>query len=708
MPTLFDVAPNAATSTLIAKNGAAYPLVFPTQNSGSNQEPGKAVEFPTKVGGIVNIAQNQWIMLVDYQRSDTNSGNGTSGIGTRLHRIERSSGGNYSIEQTINYGSTTGESPGVENGRTILSLTKFGGNVFIVLDNGTLEKISIDPSTNAISRNSSNQIAIPSFTGNVKKLIWDRKHSKVVSFYLDSSSGTLYANYGSINEAGTSITWYSELSLANVVPNSVYQTVNPKRTFGSNNPFDDSHPDDHMCTQWQDDIWAIPYVNTSDRKVYISSIIASPTSLSMVNTTPTEIYGADTQPLTSSATVGVSDIDCFLAFDVTGGAGIITKSSQVGLSQDGGNRTAVVKTVVIDSTTHAVSVGAELELITKPAATSSSNLPSSARYAVVSAVAWTGIENKYVIQDQENYFTSTQILSSVYTGLFTPSGLTETNSNTFIGIAQNGASAAGDTVNVKILGVDKNQTGLTAGDKIYLQADGTLSNVVNDKYPKIGTALSATELLVTSAGSIGNNDSIGGGSSGITGPEGSIGPPGATGAVGATGVTGPAGATGATGAIGATGPAGATVSSTSAFAVPANSGNGGWNGASGAPTISSQQVYIVETGDWVHAQGDITLNASSTDVQEGQWVSFTDNGVLPDFEQLKDAGTDAENIRSRIGTWTLLDIYNDASSSLGQWASGSVYAIDSATITFVFVVESSYGTPRANRQIYFNLSYKKR
>lgn len=82
--------------------------------------------------------------------------------------------------------------------------------------------------------------------------------------------------------------------------------------------------------------------------------------------------------------------------------------------------------------------------------------------------------------------------------------------------------------------------------------------------------------------------------------------------------------------------------------------------------------------------------------------------VLYPFQQLQDAGADGGYIDSRIGTWSLLDIMDTSSSTAGQWCAGSVYATDAATDYYTFVVESSYGTPRANRPIYFNLSYKKR
>jgi len=75
----------------------------------------------------------------------------------------------------------------------------------------------------------------------------------------------------------------------------------------------------------------------------------------------------------------------------------------------------------------------------------------------------------------------------------TPTNLTAEN---YIGTAKSGA-ADGDGVVVNTQGnVDTGQTGLTAGQSYYVQADGTLSTAAGDPSVFAGTAVSATKLIV--------------------------------------------------------------------------------------------------------------------------------------------------------------------------------------------------------------------
>ena len=66
----------------------------------------------------------------------------------------------------------------------------------------------------------------------------------------------------------------------------------------------------------------------------------------------------------------------------------------------------------------------------------------------------------------------------------------------FIGLADN-ASTANGTSKVRINGVDANNSGLTAGQLMYVRNDGTLSETAeNGKVVEAGKAISATKLLV--------------------------------------------------------------------------------------------------------------------------------------------------------------------------------------------------------------------
>jgi len=91
---------------------------------------------------------------------------------------------------------------------------------------------------------------------------------------------------------------------------------------------------------------------------------------------------------------------------------------------------------------------------------------------------------------QTSYIASGQY-SPAYTG--TETNLTAEN---FIGFADT-ASSANETSKVKIIGLDVNQSGLTAGQKLYVQNDGTLSETaVTDKVVDAGQAISSTKINI--------------------------------------------------------------------------------------------------------------------------------------------------------------------------------------------------------------------
>jgi len=70
-------------------------------------------------------------------------------------------------------------------------------------------------------------------------------------------------------------------------------------------------------------------------------------------------------------------------------------------------------------------------------------------------------------------------------------------SENYIGISTGGEVADTGNARVDIIGtVNKDQTGLTAGEKYYVQNDGTLSTTAGSPSVLAGTAISSTELLV--------------------------------------------------------------------------------------------------------------------------------------------------------------------------------------------------------------------
>jgi hypothetical protein len=76
-------------------------------------------------------------------------------------------------------------------------------------------------------------------------------------------------------------------------------------------------------------------------------------------------------------------------------------------------------------------------------------------------------------------------------------GYTTLTSENYIGISTGGAVADGGNANVGIVGsVSDEQSGLTAGQQYYVQADGTLSETPADPSVLAGTAISATKMLV--------------------------------------------------------------------------------------------------------------------------------------------------------------------------------------------------------------------
>ena len=113
---------------------------------------------------------------------------------------------------------------------------------------------------------------------------------------------------------------------------------------------------------------------------------------------------------------------------------------------------------------------------------STSSLNESASSATQSNAALTGATSS---------LTSTK--TTVQIGL--ASNLTTEN---FIGISD-GTFTDGQTATIQLIGsVDDAQSGLTPGQKYYIQKNGTLSETADDPSVFAGTAVSSTSLVVKS------------------------------------------------------------------------------------------------------------------------------------------------------------------------------------------------------------------
>ena len=93
----------------------------------------------------------------------------------------------------------------------------------------------------------------------------------------------------------------------------------------------------------------------------------------------------------------------------------------------------------------------------------------------------------------KNYSTKELFATVITTTLASTTNLTEEN---YIGISD-GVYSDGANATVQIVGsVDDAQSGLTPGQKYYVQGDGTLSTTADDPSVFAGTAVSATKLIV--------------------------------------------------------------------------------------------------------------------------------------------------------------------------------------------------------------------
>jgi len=111
---------------------------------------------------------------------------------------------------------------------------------------------------------------------------------------------------------------------------------------------------------------------------------------------------------------------------------------------------------------------------------------------------WTGMAydetNKEIAIAYSDVTNSNYGTAVVFRNAYTSTNLTAEN---YIGISSGGAVADTGNATVDIIGtVNKDQTGLTAGEKYYVQTDGTLSTTADDPSVFAGTAVSATKLIV--------------------------------------------------------------------------------------------------------------------------------------------------------------------------------------------------------------------
>tara|TARA_R110002153_G_scaffold47919_2_gene135295 strand:- start:5027 stop:6460 length:1434 start_codon:yes stop_codon:yes gene_type:complete len=103
-------------------------------------------------------------------------------------------------------------------------------------------------------------------------------------------------------------------------------------------------------------------------------------------------------------------------------------------------------------------------------------------------------------EDQETVAIAHNGPASTYAGtsvVYRPAyATTNLTSENFVGFANSGYASGQSSVINSACSVDKNQSGLTAGQDYFVQLDGTLGETAADPSVLAGTAVSATEIIV--------------------------------------------------------------------------------------------------------------------------------------------------------------------------------------------------------------------
>lgn len=123
-------------------------------------------------------------------------------------------------------------------------------------------------------------------------------------------------------------------------------------------------------------------------------------------------------------------------------------------------------------------------------------------------------EDKIIFEDSNTFYTNlafdstSNAIVAAYrntanssygtAAVYKPSSTNLTSEN-YIGMSTGGSVADGDNATVDIVGtVNKEQSGLTAGQQYYVQTDGTIGTTPADPSVLAGTAVSATKMVVKS------------------------------------------------------------------------------------------------------------------------------------------------------------------------------------------------------------------
>ena len=132
---------------------------------------------------------------------------------------------------------------------------------------------------------------------------------------------------------------------------------------------------------------------------------------------------------------------------------------------------------------------------------------------IIGTVSGTSIsfDNETVLEDSASYNTSltfdstSNVVVSAYrntgnsgygTAAVYKAASTNLTAENFIGFADSGYADTQSAAINTTCSVDRNQTGLTAGQKYYVQTDGSLGLTAADPSVEAGTAISSTEILV--------------------------------------------------------------------------------------------------------------------------------------------------------------------------------------------------------------------
>ena len=297
---------------------------------------------------------------------------------------------------------------------------------------------TVDPSTNSITWSSGDTWSSSSCRAG--SLVYDTNANKFVVFYADkSNSNRLSAKVGTMNGSGTSITWGSQIT-----PEAVYSA--------------------YISSIYVPNIQKILIVYTKSNagspnwnwsgRAIVGTI--SGTSMS---------FGSPIEWISNEA------VHMNMAYDSN-------KQNIVFIFRDQTNNYAKLLPITISGTTP--SFGSATTFTTHGAGNKLTHTTNGNMVLVV--------------EDQANSNYGRALVYNQVT--MTTTTTTNLTSENFIGISD-ASYTNGQTATIQISGsIDDAQSGLTPGQKYYVQGDGTLSETADDPSVFAGTAVASTKLII--------------------------------------------------------------------------------------------------------------------------------------------------------------------------------------------------------------------